>query len=110
MNVPGFTAEQSIVVPAMRDPYQQAYIECLWECRAGGGTNCEATCAAESKPPKSYPSPSGPSPGVAACCLAEYAACVATASMEGPIALLGVALCSANYVGCLQSPSFPCNL
>jgi len=100
-----------LLEPAMRDPTQQAYAECLAECKADGGTNCPTTCAQQTKPPVNYPSPSGPSPGVAACCAGKYSACIASAALGGgPAAVIGFAACSADYVSCLQSPTFPCNL
>jgi len=98
------------VVPAMRDPTQQAYAECLAECRSSGGTNCAATCAVQTKPPVVYPSPEGPPPKVAACCAVEYAGCVAgCVGSTGPLALVCAALCSASYASCLKTPTFPCD-
>ena len=39
---------------AAMDPKQQAYKECLAECRADGGVNCGNRCKAEVFPPKGH--------------------------------------------------------
>lgn len=42
------------VVPAARDERQEAYAECLAECRMEGGTNCVNRCLVQTAPPRGY--------------------------------------------------------
>lgn len=53
------------IVPAIRDKWQEAYWECLTECRVDGGKDCVDLCIAVSGPPKEYgrsPEPRRPRP------------------------------------------------
>lgn len=103
-------AASLLLGPAMRDPTQQAYADCLVECKTAGGTNCPTLCAKQTKPPVTYPSPSGPSSGVAACCFGLYTACLAGVAGGGPAgAARGFIGCDRDYVACLTSPPWPCN-
>jgi hypothetical protein len=105
MTIPGFTAGSALpqsgreetrpwaisgsgrvdvsrgITPAARDPKQQAYSECLADCRAEGGASqaCRTQCTAEVFPPVGHGTGPGTSDLQAACCLATFAACMVSA-------------------------------
>jgi hypothetical protein len=78
------------IAPAAMDPKQQAYKECLAECRFEGGAlqDCKNQCKAEVFPPVGHGTAPGTSDAQAACCMATFAACIAGA-WGSPFGMIG---------------------
>jgi hypothetical protein len=95
--------EQQRVIPTLRDNQQEAYRECLVDCRLSRGRNCPTLCSKVTTANIGYGVSPGTSTATEICCIAKFFGCVA-ANLDNPIGLIG---CGADSYDCADRS--PCN-
>jgi|ERR1700722_1745810 len=94
--------ERQRIIPAARDSKEQAYGDCLTDCRLSGAKNCASRCGTATPGPGHGSTP-GTSNAQVACCIGFFAECIV--SNWGDV--FGLAGCFYSASTCTQNA--PCN-
>ena len=94
---------QYVAVPAMRGDQEEAYNDCLVDCRLARGKNCPTACAKIISANVGYGVSPGTSPATELCCMATFFGCVAL-NLGNYVGLLK---CGYDSFDCADKP--PCN-